>query len=89
MIAISKLNQQILQIKWQNNRKKFVHALQIDTKEHFLICRTSFARDFKKSCKSLLKNKSILRCDNTVVKIWLGLGLKTTWLGLGKDQGLG
>lgn len=27
--------------------------------------------------------------DNTVVKIWLGLGTKTFWLGLGKDDGMG
>ena len=28
-------------------------------------------------------------CDNTLVKVWLGLGTNTTWLGLGKDHGLG
>ena len=28
-------------------------------------------------------------CDNTVVKVWSGLGTKTTWLGLGKDHGWG
>ena len=36
-----------------------------------------------------LLNNYVLRCDNAVVKVWLGLGTKTTWLGLGKDRGLG
>lgn len=27
--------------------------------------------------------------DNAIVKVWLGLGKKTTWLGLEKDCGLG
>ena len=31
----------------------------------------------------------VLRYDNAVVKVQFGLGTKTTWLGLGKDHGLG
>ena len=36
----------------------------------------------------LLKNNYVLLCDNAVVKVWLGLGTETTWLGLEKDHGL-
>lgn len=28
---------------------------------------------------------SNLLCDNNVLKVWLGLSIKTTWYGLGKD----
>lgn len=28
----------------------------------------------------------ILSCEDAVVKVWLGLGTKTTYLGTGKDQ---
>ena len=38
--------------------------------------------------KSLLKRNYVLWCDNAVVKVWLGLGTKPTWLELGKDHGL-
>lgn len=33
-----------------------------------------------------LKIPVVLCCANTVVKVWLGLGGKSTWLGLGKDH---
>ena len=29
-----------------------------------------------------------LWCDNAEVKVWLGLGTTTTWLGLEKNHGL-
>ena len=35
-----------------------------------------------------LQNNDVLWCDSAVVKVWLGLGTKTTWLGLGKDHDL-
>ncbi len=67
------LEHQGLQIKRQNTK----------TQKWFLIWHHNRRDDicaFQNLYKSLLKNKSVLWCDNATVKVWLGLG---------KDRGLG
>ena len=42
----------------------------------------------QKSLQVTVQN-NVLWCDNAVVKVLFCLGIKATWMGLGKDHGLG
>lgn len=33
-----------------------------------------------------LSLRQFLSCDNAVLKVYLGLGIKITWIGLGKED---
>lgn len=87
--------QQVLQIKRPNTSfdhvtpEQHIGAFSNLAPLSAAVSRTSFVCVFQNRYTSLLKNNYVLWCDNAVITVGLGLGTKTTWLGLGKNHGLG
>lgn len=67
-----------------NRQKKCWNCTFLQTTDLLHLC-VSYMADMLKVYISL----NFDSCDNAVVKIWLGLSTKNTWLELGIDQVLG